>query len=59
MHQNIPNHLKEENQYGSEIKEVALSLANEGNVSMNKIRRIIRGFSQEEIDMSEGYIAKL
>lgn len=26
---------------------------------MNKIRRIIRGFSQEEIDMSEGYIAKL
>lgn len=59
MHKNIPNHLKEENQYGSEIQAVALSLANEGNVSMNKIRRIIRGFSQGEIDMSEGYIAKL
>ncbi len=59
VHQNIPNRLKEENQYGSEIQAVALSLANEGNVSMNKIRHIIRGFSHDEIDMSEGYIAKL
>lgn len=59
VHQNIPIRLKEDNQYGSEIQSVALSLANEGNVSMNKIRRIIRGFSQGEIDMSEGYIAKL
>lgn len=59
VHQNIPNRLKEENQYGSEIQSVALSLSNEGNVSMNKIRRIIRGFSHGEIDMSEGYIAKL
>lgn len=59
VHKNIPNHLKEECQYGSEIKSVVLSLANEGNVPMNKIRRIIRGFSHGEIDMSEGYIAKL
>lgn len=59
VHQNIPNRLKEDNQYGSEIQAVALSLANEGNVPMNKIRRIIRGFSNNEIDMSEGYIAKL
>ena len=59
IHEKIPNRLKEENQYGSEIQSVALSLANEGNVSMNKIRRIIRGFSHGEIDMSEGYIAKL
>lgn len=59
VHQNIPNRLKEENQYGSEIQSVALSLSNEGNVSMNKIRHIIRGFSHGEIDMSEGYIAKL
>ncbi len=42
MHQSIRNRLKEDNQYGSEIKAVALSLANEGNVSMNKIRPIIR-----------------
>ena len=59
VHKNIPNRLKEDNQYGSEIQAVALSLANEGNVSMNKIRHIIRGFSHNEIDMSEGYIAKL
>ncbi len=59
VHENIPKRLKEENQYGSEIQSVALSLANEGNVPMNKIRRIIRGFSQGDIDMSEGYIAKL
>lgn len=59
VHKNIPDRLKEENQYGSEIQAMALSLANEGNVSMNKIRHIIRGFSHEEIDMSEGYIAKL
>lgn len=59
LHHNIPARLKEENQYGSEIQSVALSLANEGNVSMNKIRRIIYGFSHGEIDMSEGYIAKL
>ena len=59
VHQNIPNRLKEENQYGSEIQSVVLSLSNEGNVSMNKIKRIIHGFSHGEIDMSEGYIAKL
>ena len=59
VHHNIPTRLKEENQYGSEIQAVALSLANEGNVSINKIRRIINGFSHGEIDMSEGYIAKL
>ena len=59
VHKKIPVRLKEDNQYGSEIQAIALSLANEGNVSMNKIRHIIRGFSHGEIDMSEGYIAKL
>lgn len=59
VHQVIPNRLKEENQYGSEVQAMALSLSNEGNVSMNKIRHIIRGFSHGEIDMSEGYISKL
>lgn len=59
VHKNIPNNLKEDNQYGSEIKSVALSLLNEGNVPMNKIRRIIKGFSENTIDMSEGFIAKI
>lgn len=44
VHQNIPIRLKEENQYGSEVQAIALSLLNEGNVSMNKIRHIIKGF---------------
>lgn len=59
VHKTIPKHLKEENQYGAEIKSVALSLANEGNVPMNKIRKIISGFSENTINMSEGFIAKL
>lgn len=59
VRQDIPTRLKEEIQYGSEIQSVALSLANEGNVPMNKIRHIICGFSHGEINMSEGYIAKL
>ena len=59
VHQNIPIRLKEENQYGSEVQAITLSLLNEGNVSMNKIRHIIKGFSHNQIDMSEGYIAKI
>lgn len=59
IHEEIPQRLKEENQYGSEVQALALSLINEGNVSINKIRRIIRGISHNDIDLSEGYIAKL
>ena len=44
VNQNIPIRLKEENQYSSEVQPMALTLGNEGNVSINKIRRIIRGF---------------
>ena len=59
IHEEIPSRLKEENQYGSEVQALALSLANEGNMPMNKIRRIIKGITHNEINMSEGYIAKL
>lgn len=59
VHEKIPTYLKEENQYGSELQALILSLGNEANVSLNKIRRIIRGFSHNEIDVSEGYISKL
>ena len=44
VNQNIPIRLQEENQYSSEVQPMALTLGNEGNVSINKIRRIIRGF---------------
>lgn len=59
VHEDIPVRLKEENQYGSEVQALALSLANEGNVSINKIRRLIKGITHNEIDLSEGYISKL
>ncbi len=59
VRQNIPNHLKEENQYGNKVQAHALSLINVGNVSINKVRRIIFGLTSNEINLSEGYICKL
>lgn len=59
FHENIPNHLKEDIQYGSRLKSVALTLTNVGNVPFNKIRRILSGLSMEEINPTEGYLAKL
>ena len=57
--QPIPERLKEENQYGSQTQALALSLTNIGNVSMNKVRRMICGLSEGEVHPTEGYIAKL
>lgn len=59
VRKNIPVNLKEENQYGSNVQATALTLANIGNVPMNKIRKIITGLTMDEIDLSEGFIAKL
>lgn len=55
----IPVRLKEENQYGANVQTLLLALTNIGNVSINKARKMIYGFSEEEINPSEGYIAKL
>lgn len=59
VHEPIPNHLKEECQYGNNIKTIALTLTNVGNVPFNKIRRILNGLSMEEINPCEGYLVKL
>lgn len=59
VHEEIPNHLKEECQYGSTLKSLVLALTNVGNVPFNKQRRILSGLSIEEINPSEGYLAKL
>ena len=59
VHALIPNHLKEDIQYGSNVKSIVLTLSNVGNVSLNKIRRILNGLSMEEIDPCEGYLVKL
>lgn len=59
VRKSIPVSLKEDNQYGSNVQATVLTLANIGNVPMNKVRKIICGLSMNEIDLSEGYIAKL
>ena len=57
-HLPIPVCLKEENQYGSHVQSLALSLMNIGNVSVNKVKKMIYGLSEEEINPSEGYLIK-
>lgn len=59
VRKNIPVNLKEDNQYGANVQATALTLTNIGNVPMNKTRKIISGLTMNEIDLSEGYIAKL
>ena len=50
--------MKEENQYGSNVQALSLSLMNIGNVSVNKVRKMIYGLSEEDINPTEGYIIK-
>lgn len=57
-HAPVPNHLKEENQYGPRVKALALSLMNIGNVSVNKVKKMLYGLTEEEINPSEGYLIK-
>jgi len=56
---NIPNYLKEDIQYGSNVQATALTLMNIGNVPINKVRRIVDGLTFNEIVLSEGFISKL
>lgn len=55
----VPLNLKEENQYGSNAQALALSLINEGFVSFKRTRELISGFTGSQMNMSEGFIAKL
>jgi len=59
VHEKIPTELKEENQYGVQVQAMALMLMNQGNVSINKVRKMIYGFTENEIQLSEGYLCKL
>lgn len=59
FHQEIPNNLKEENQYGPQVQALELTLMNQANVTINKAQKITKGLTNGEIDLSEGYIAKL
>lgn len=55
----IPNHLKEDNQYGSNVQALIVSLVNEGYVSFKRTRELINGFTGGEMTISEGLISKL
>ena len=59
FHERIPNCLKEENQYGPQVQALELTLMNQANVTINKAQKITYGMTNGEIDLSEGYIAKL
>ena len=59
FHKEIPNNLKEENQYGPQVQALELTLMNQANVTINKAQKITKGMTNGEIDLSEGYIAKL
>ena len=59
FYQEIPNNLKEENQYGPQIQALELTLMNQANVTINKAKKITYGITDGQIDLSEGYIAKL
>ena len=55
----IPKNLHGENQYGSEIKTLILMLYNYGFVSYNRIRDIIFGITNSQVNPSESYMVKL
>ena len=55
----IPPHLKEKAQYGSELQAMALSLTNTVNASMNKVSMFLEGITGGELTPCEGYVAKL
>lgn len=59
FHENIPNNLKSENQYGPAVQALELTLMNQANVTINKAQKITYGMTDGEIDLSEGYISKL
>jgi len=59
FHEKIKNNLKEENQYGPCVQSLELTLMNQANVPINKAQKITYGMTNGEIDLSEGYIAKL
>ena len=54
------NHsLKSGTSYGSNVKASAITLMNDANVPINKVKKYISGITNGEINLSEGYIAKL
>ena len=59
FHVNIPNDLKEEIQYGKTVQSLAVCLTNEIYTPFNKTVKLVSGITDNEINMSEGYVTKL
>lgn len=59
VHSKIPLHLKEPVQYGSELQALALSLVDQGFVSISRTAQIISGLMHDKVSLSQGYICKL
>ena len=59
VHMPIPNNLKEENQYGTGVQAVALSLMDSCNTPINKTGEFIEGVTDNQVHPSDGYLAKL
>lgn len=55
----IPKNLHGENQYGSDVKSLIIILYDYGFISYNRIRDILCGFTNEEVNPCEGYMVKL
>jgi len=59
FHAPIPNHLKEDIQYGTTLQSLAICLTNDIYTPFNKTCQLIKGITEGEIHPSEGYITKL
>lgn len=59
FHENIPNSLKEDIQYGRRLQSLAVCLTNDIYTPFNKTVKLISGITNGEINMSEGYVTKL
>ena len=59
METEIPPNLHAENQYGSNVQSLIISLYDYGFVSYSRVRDIICGLTNGEINPSEGYMVKV
>lgn len=59
FHTPIPKELKEEIQYGKTIQSLCVCLTNEIYTPFNKTVKLVRGITNNEITLSEGYVTKL
>ena len=56
VHSPIPNHLKEHCQYGNTAKAMILALLDLGFVSVNRTKKLMKGFFSGAIDPCEAFI---